>query len=80
MPSSGVHEQGSLACLCSKVLVAVHPFGPILGNRTTRHRPFVFRIKVFVPFERPEFLEADFADSRAIRKHTVDVAAVPVYA
>ena len=67
----------SVACLI--VLEIPHPLGPVSGLHPAGPGPFVCRVKIAIPFERPEFFEPDLPN-RPVQIQSVDVPVVTVYA
>ena len=52
---------------------------PVFGQDAAGFGPGTCRIELSVPFQRPEFFEANLSDG-PIKEKTVDVPVVPVYA
>ena len=65
--------------MLSVVLEIPHPLGPVFRLDAAGSGPAIGRVVAAVPFERPEFLQADLSDG-PVHEKTVYVRIVAVYA
>ena len=73
-PASGLFLRESLV-----VLETSHPLRPVFGLYAAGFGPRACRVPTRIPFEGPQFLQADLSD-RPIHEKNVDVPIMPVYA